>query len=84
MQERVKQQIMIKDRASVEVDAVKNIRAFDSDSVVIELTDGRLIVEGEDLKIESLDKNAGKLHLTGEINAVIYPKGISKKKGIFK
>ncbi len=84
MQETVKQQVMIKDRVAVEVDAVKNIRAFDSGSVIVELNDGRLIIEGEDLRIDSLDKNAGKLHLTGEINAVIYPKGTRKKKGILK
>jgi hypothetical protein len=45
---------------------------------------GKVIVEGEDLKIESLGKDAGVIYVSGTINGVYYPAVRNDKHSVFK
>ncbi len=79
-----KHQILIKERSSAEIDGVNYIRTFDDEGIVLESTDGKITLEGHELKIENLDKNSGRIVIVGNINAVYYSDSGKKKKGILK
>ncbi len=84
MQEMLKQQITIKDRSEIEIDAVSDICAFDPEAVVLNTSAGKVIIEGEELRIDNLEKATGKIHIKGKINVVAYPSGNRKSRGWFK
>ena len=81
-----KQEIVIRNRSFVEIDGVNNIRSFDDESVLLESSAGKIVVEGEELRIESLEKLTGKILICGKIKGVFYPdfKEMRKPKGFFK
>lgn len=79
--------LILKDRGMLSVSGVINILGFDSYAVTLETKLGKLTAEGEDLKIESLNKASGELTLRGRISGLYYTdekitKGVFK--GIFK
>lgn len=74
-------------REKMSVSGVNNILGFDSEAIVLETSYGRLTVEGQELKIESLTKDSGTVHLYGKISGLYYTdKAMEKGKlfGIFK
>ena len=81
-----KQEIIIRNRSFVEIDGINNIRSFDDESVLLESSAGKIIVEGEELRIESLEKINGKILICGKIKGVFYPdfKELKRPKGFFK
>lgn len=81
-----KQELVIRNKSFVEIDGVNNIRSFDEESVLLESSAGKIAVEGEDLRIESLEKLTGRILICGRIRGVFYPdfKESKKMKGFFK
>ena len=81
-----KQEIIIRNRSFVEIDGINNIRSFDDESVLLESSAGKIVVEGEELRIESLEKITGKILICGKIKGVFYPdfKELKRPKGFFK
>lgn len=80
----IKQQVKITDRKSVEMDGVESVVAFDEDSVAILTSAGRMIIEGDELKIIDLSQGTGKITIVGNITALWYQDGKEKrKKGFF-
>ena len=77
----VRETIVITDRRKIEIDNVKEILGFDDGYACLGSSDGRIVVEGEELKIEELKSDSGKVRLIGEIKAVYYAKD-KKKRGI--
>ena len=76
-----KQQIIISDRKTVEIDQVSSVLSFDEEGVLIEGMLGKISVEGNDLKIENFEKATGKIMITGNILCAVYLKNAEKKKG---
>ena len=68
----VKQNLIIKNRNQISIDGVRNVEGFDDGYVNISTDAGRLIIEGENLKIEGLTKENGVILISGRIDAVIY------------
>lgn len=62
---------------------IVDIVAFDENGIVLSTDSGRVIVEGEDLKIESLDKNGGNILITGKITGFFRSDAQVGKKGFF-
>ncbi len=63
---------MIEDRKNVSVSGVKSIIGFGDDYVSLETDLGRLLIEGEGMKIESLEKAEGTVCITGLISSTYY------------
>ena len=59
LQERREHEIILRRRKEMNVVGVKDIDSFDEKSVVLETTDGTLVVEGETLKMGELDTEKG-------------------------
>ena len=76
-----KQQIIISDRKTVEIDQVSSVLSFDEEGVLIEGILGKISVEGNVLKIENFEKATGKIMITGNILCAVYLKKAEKKKG---
>ncbi len=73
--------LMIEDRKNVSVSGVKNIIGFGDDYVTLETDLGRLVIEGEGMKIENLMKNEGTVNITGLISSAYYSE-LKTKAGI--
>ena len=74
--------LIIDKRKGAMIDGVENVSSFDEAYVSLETKEGRLVIEGRDLKIESLDKASGSIYLSGEITGAFYSDA-PKEKGFF-
>ena len=64
--------LTVKSRELLTLDGVDNVEGFDEDSVTLSTTLGRVIIEGADLKIESLTRERGEITIKGKISGVFY------------
>ncbi len=85
MNEQAKQHdILIRSRGYIEICGVESVTSFDDESVCLESVMGELIVEGEELRVGTLDTDKGVVRLTGKINGVYYNTSSPKpQKGFF-
>lgn len=64
--------LILKDRKELSLNGVKNVLGFDEGVVTLMSELGRVTVEGEGLKIESLTKENGEILITGKISGVYF------------
>ena len=62
----------VRERNRLTLNGVSNIESFDDGYITLEIGEGRISVEGEGLKIESLCREGGEIQITGKINGVFY------------
>lgn len=74
------QKICVLDRTKTELDGVVGVLTFDAGFVLLECPNERISIEGEDLKIENLSKDSGKIIITGRINGLFYSDYKRKRK----
>ncbi len=74
--------LLIKERKSITLDGVENVEGFDENYVALSTVAGRISVEGNALKIQSLSAENGEIHITGNIAGVYYSE-TKKSKGFF-
>lgn len=77
-----KQIIAITDGKLIKINFVEEILGFDENIVILNSKNGKISIEGNELKIESLEKNGGILVVKGEITGVFSSSG-EIKKGFF-
>lgn len=73
--------LVIKERSSVTVDGVENVLGFDESYVALSSVAGKIIIEGQGLKIENLSKENGEILISGRISGVLYEEAKSSPKG---
>ena len=76
----------VKERNRLTINGVSNIESFDDTYITLEIGEGRIFVEGEGLKIESLSRDDGEIEITGRINGLFYgdkKKLSGKLRGLF-
>ena len=64
--------LIIEDRKSLTLNGVLNVAGFDEDYVSLDTSLGRVVIEGEGMKIESLEREGGVVHIVGIISSVFY------------
>ena len=62
---------------------VCEVLGFDSDFVSAMTEDGKVEIEGDNLKILAMSSETGNLHITGRIDGVFYQTKTKDKKGLF-
>ena len=67
-----KSDITVGSRRHAEITGVVEVLSFDDGSVVMVTRQGELALEGEGLKIGTLDTERGIVSVDGKINAMIY------------
>ncbi len=84
--ENCRQEIRVTDRSSVNIDRVLNVSSFDEDGILVKTECGNIVVEGEGLSIENLEKSSGVILIKGRIDGVFYLKEKNRRKviGIFR
>ena len=76
-----KQILVVSEWKNVTLNSVKEILGCDENTVVLNTPRGRITIEGNDLKIESLEKQNGNLFVKGDILGVYYSDIDLNKKG---
>lgn len=71
--------LKVKERNRLTLNGVTNVESFDEGYVTLATSDGRVCIEGEGLKIESLARESGEIEIVGKINGVFYTE--QRKKG---
>jgi sporulation protein YabP len=72
--------IKLTNRKSMELAGVSNVINFDEQEIVLDTSMGTLFVVGEDLHINLLKLDEGKVALEGNVNSIMYKaQGIDMK-----
>ena len=74
--------LTVKERNKINLTGIMNVMSFDESYVTLETSEGRICIEGEGLKIESLSQNGGEMQISGRVNGIFYTKD-KKGKGTF-
>lgn len=80
--------LVLEENGKAYLSGVREILRFDEQSVFLELTDRRLSIDGENLKIEGFCRESGEVTVDGKVSALCYyddRRGIAerRKNGIF-
>ena len=67
-------------RARVSMCEVLEVVSFDEQGAHVICEDGEVFIDGENIRIEGLDKRSGDIEITGRINAISYSDGKQDKK----
>lgn len=73
--------VTIENREKITLSRVKDVDAFDEETLWANLEEGGIELSGEKLNIEKLDLQDGTLVVTGRISAVIYTDKKAREKG---
>lgn len=68
-------------RDKLTVSGVEDVERFDENEIVMNTTDGVLIVNGENLHIGKLSLDGGELHVDGRVDALSYEDGAPGRGG---
>ena len=78
-------EIILVARRQMKITGVKDIVGFDLSYVEMDTLCGRLYIDGENIKIGTLDTERGIVELEGRVDSFTYSDGEpSSKKGLFK
>ena len=75
-----KGEIVMQSRGRLTVTGVDEVLNFDEESVCLKSVDGKMMIEGEGIKIDTLDTDRGIVRLNGRINAIYYESDPEKSK----
>ncbi len=75
--------LIVSEKKSVSLDGVENVEGFDQNFISLKTVAGRITIEGDGLKIESLSKGNGEIKVIGNILGVYYSE-IKKSKSILE
>lgn len=78
----IKQVVLLENRNKITVDKVINVAHFNDDYLELSSSAGDIGIEGENLKIEELSQDNGKIVVTGNITGFFYKQNSKEKKGI--
>ena len=66
------QTVILENRKSLTIDCVLNVDSFNEDFLEITTDFGGISIEGNDLKIEELRQETGKILISGVISGIFY------------
>lgn len=77
--------INIDNREKISVSEVTDIESFNEENILLILKSGGLIIKGQELHIQKLDLEEGRVLITGTINSAVYTeKKDRQEKGFLK
>lgn len=83
MEEKLKShKIVLTERNNLQISGVKKVLSSNTNNIVLDLLDTKLVISGENLSIENFGENS--ILVTGMIDALKYSKTSKNKEGIFK
>lgn len=77
--------VNIDNRERISVTEVTDIQSFNEETIFLNLKNGGLIIKGEELHIQKLDLEEGRVLITGSIGSALYTqKKDRQEKGFLK
>ena len=70
------------DREQALISGIEEVISFDENCVVLRTVCGIMAIDGKELRVVSLDTDAGSIVLSGMVDGVIYPEA-KQKSGLF-
>ena len=64
--------LILEDRERLTVSGVEEVESFDENTIVMDTTQGVLVVRGENLHIEKLSLDGGDLKVEGTVESLTY------------
>lgn len=83
MGEESRHHVVLEGRGRLNVSGVEEVERFDEEEIVMETTQGRLIVRGSGLHIETLSLDGGELRVEGEVDGLTYEETVQSGGGFF-
>ena len=80
--EEKKHTICITARTKMSLTGVCDVQSFDERCVILKTDCGEMTVEGEELRVGTLDVDRGVVELTGHVCALYYSDAAPQKKGL--
>lgn len=79
-------QLTLYGREQLTMDGVTNVGSFNREEIFLQTQKGVLVIRGENLHLQQLHLEQGKLSITGKVNALKYSdeSAAEKGRGIFK
>ncbi len=72
--------LCLTDRSELRVTGVEEVVSFDENGAELKCENGRLFVDGENIRISNLNTDSGEVNITGKINAMSYADDSEKKR----
>ena len=72
-EQRAEHGFIVRERAHVEIRGMTDVISFDDSSVVLATTGGRMMIEGRELRVDSLDVKEGQVVVDGHVDSIYYP-----------
>lgn len=77
--------LVLDSRSSLEICGVEEVLGFDEERVSLRSSEGGLEIEGEKLRVEVLDTEAGRVRLSGRVSAICYEGDAEgRRRGLFR
>ena len=80
MNTEAQQRIIVTDRKQVDIEGVECITLLDNRQIAMDTRRGAIVIEGNDLRLENLEKTKGVLRVLGDILGVFYVEKRKKNK----
>lgn len=71
-QEQMPHKVQLNERRNLTVSGVAEVVSFDDSTVVLQTSLGTLIVQGQQLKLQTLSLEGGQVAVDGTVSALIY------------
>ncbi len=75
--------VTLEGRDCLTVCGVEDVERFDENEIVMNTSEGMLVVSGEGLHIGKLSLDGGELHVDGRVDALSYEDGGAARGGLF-
>ena len=75
--------LILENRKNLVIDGIINVVGFDDNALELNSNEGRIYIEGSELKIDELTHDNGQIHISGNINGIFY-RAKKEELGIFK
>lgn len=65
-------QIKLINRKNAELEGVTDVISFDDKEILLETTEGRLLISGKELHVGCIELETGKVSIDGEVSHICY------------
>lgn len=75
--------VELKERKALYMTGILDVQSFDPEEVILESTEGNLIIKGSGLHVSRLNLDKGEMDIDGNFNSIVYAQGKARgrKKG---
>lgn len=75
--------ITMSDREDIFISGVEDVESFDEREIILLTSEGNLILEGEDFKINKLSVESGDMEISGFLNSMRYNESVKNGGGFW-